>query len=106
MLRFKNIRQVIDISEQIEQIMNQLLKVEQDKQQILEQETELKNRLLRVMQSNRIERLENANMKVNFIKGFNRVTVDSRLLQEKYPDAYRQCARRSAVSPFVKVQVF
>lgn len=54
-------------SEQIEQLMNQLYEIQQKKQQVEDEESEIRATLLETMKKEQIEKLENVKIKINYI---------------------------------------
>ncbi len=92
-------------SEQIEQLMNQLYEIQQKKQQVEDEESEIRATLLETMKKEQIEKLENVKIKINYIDKSYRRTVNGKLLRELYPDAFRECTNRSEVQPHLRVQM-
>lgn len=92
-------------SKQIKELMNRILEVQRKKQQILDEEAEIKAEILEQMQDNQIETLENANIKINYVEKFARRTVDGKKLKELYPDAFRDCTHVTEISPHIRVKV-
>ena len=92
-------------SEQVKLMMNELLEVERQKQRITERETKIKEFLLQEMQQENMEKLEDANLRIDYIGEKNKRTVDVKRLKEGFPDAFRQCVKQKAVSPFIQVQL-
>lgn len=92
-------------SEQIEQLMNQLYEIQQKKQQVEDEESEIMATLLETMKKEQIEKLENVKIKINYIDKSYRRTVNGKLLRELYPDAFRECTNRSEVQPHLRVQM-
>ena len=92
-------------SEQIKELMNRILEVQRKKQQILDEEAEIKAAILEQMQENQVEKLENANIKINYVEKFARRTVDGKKLKELYPDAFRDCTHVTEISPHIRVKV-
>lgn len=92
-------------SEQIEQLMNQLYEIQQKKQQVEDEESEIRATLLETMNKEQIEKLENVKIKINYIDKSYRRTVNGKLLRELYPDAFRECTNRSEVQPHLRVQM-
>lgn len=92
-------------SEQVEQLMQQLYEIRQKKEQIENEETEIKEVLLGEMQKDQVEKLENAKIKINYIDKSYRRTVNGKLLKERYPAAFQECTTRSEIQPYLKVQV-
>lgn len=92
-------------SEQIEQLMNQLYEIQQKKQQVKDEESEIRATLLETMKKEQIEKLENVKIKINYIDKSYRRTVNGKLLRELYPDAFRECTNRSEVQPHLRVQM-
>lgn len=87
-------------SEQIEQLMNQLYEIQQKKQQVEDEESEMET-----MKKEQIEKLENVKIKINYIDKSYRRTVNGKLLRELYPDTFRECTNRSEVQPHLRVQM-
>ena len=73
-------------SEQIEQLMNQLYEIQQKKQQVEDEESEIRATLLETMKKEQIEKLENVKIKINYIDKSYRRTVNGKLLRELYPE--------------------
>lgn len=92
-------------SKQIKELMNRILEVQRKKQQILDEEAEIKAAILEQMQDNQVEKLENANIKINYVEKFARRTVDGKKLKELYPDAFRDCTHVTEISPHIRVKV-
>ena len=92
-------------SEQIEQLMNQLYEIQQKKQQVEDEESEIRATLFETMKKEQIEKLENVKIKINYIDKSYRRTVNGKLLRELYPDAFRECTNRSEVQPHLRVQM-
>lgn len=92
-------------SEQIKELMNRILEVQRKKRQILDEEAEIKAAILEQMQENQVEKLENANIKINYVEKFARRTVDGKKLKELYPDAFRDCTHVTEISPHIRVKV-
>ena len=92
-------------SEQIEQLMNQLYEIQQKKQQVEDEESEIRATLLETMKKEQIEKLENVKIKINYIDKSYRRTVNGKLLRELYPDAFRECTNRSEVQHHLRVQM-
>lgn len=92
-------------SEQIEQLMNQLYEIQQKKQQVEDEESEIRATLLETMKKEQIEKLENVKIKINYIDKSYRRTVNGKLLRELYPDIFRECTNRSEVQPHLRVQM-
>ena len=92
-------------SKQIKELMNRILEVQRKKQQILDEEAEIKAAILEQMQDNQVETLENANIKINYVEKFARRTVDGKKLKELYPDAFRDCTHVTEISPHIRVKV-
>lgn len=92
-------------SEQIEQLMNQLYEIQQKKQQVEDEESEIRATLLETMKKEQIEKLENVKIKINYIDKSYRRTVNGKLLRELYLDAFRECTNRSEVQPHLRVQM-
>lgn len=92
-------------SKQIKELMNRILEVQRKKQQILDEEAEIKAAILEEMQENQVEKLENANIKINYVEKFARRTVDGKKLKELYPDAFRDCTHVTEISPHIRVKV-
>lgn len=92
-------------SEQIEQLMNQLYEIQQRKQQVEDEESEIRATLLETMKKEQIEKLENVKIKINYIDKSYRRTVNGKLLRELYPNAFRDCTNRSEVQPHLRVQM-
>lgn len=92
-------------SEQIEQLMNQLYEIQQKKQQVEDEESEIRATLLETMKKEQIEKLENVKIKINYIDKSYRRTVNGKLLRELYPDTFRECTNRSEVQPHLRVQM-
>lgn len=90
---------------QMKQLLKLLLEVEQKKQQILEEEKCIKSLVLEKMQQNHIDVMENAKIKVNYVDGYSRRTVDGKKLQKLYPDAFQECTNISDIAPYIRVQV-
>ena len=67
-------------SEQIEQLMNQLYEIQQKKQQVEDEESEIRATLLETMKKEQIEKLENVKIKINYIDKSYRRTVNGKLL--------------------------
>lgn len=63
-------------SEQIEQLMNQLYEIQQKKQQVEDEESEIRATLLETMKKEQIEKLENVKIKINYIDKSYRRTVN------------------------------
>lgn len=91
--------------EQLKKLLNLLLDIEQRKQQILEEEKNIKSLLLDKMQEDHIDTMENAKIKVNYIDGYSRRTVDGKKLQKLYPEIFNECTNISEISPYIRVQV-
>lgn len=91
--------------EQLKNLLNLLFDVEQRKQQILEEEKGIKSLLVEKMQKNHIDVMENAKIKVNYVDGYVRHTVDGKKLQKLYPDVFQECSNTSEISPYIRVQV-
>lgn len=85
--------------------MNDMKKLADEKQEILDREAELKNQFFEIMQKQNINILENAYIRVNYIAGFIRNGIDVNKLRKKYPDAALDCAKKSPVDSYVKVTV-
>jgi len=92
-------------SEQIERLMNQLYEIQQKKQQVEDEESEIRATLLETMKKEQIEKLENVKIKINYIDKSYRRTVNGKLLRELYPDAFWECTNRSEVQPHLRVQM-
>lgn len=88
-------------SEQIEQ----LYEIQQRKQQVEDEESEIRATLLETMKKEQIEKLENVKIKINYIDKSYRRTVNGKLLRELYPNAFRDCTNRSEVQPHLRVQM-
>lgn len=89
----------------IESLMTELAQVSEEKQRILEQESDIKSQLLRLMGQDNIKKLETARITVNYVDAFTRYSVDSDKLKRDFPDAAKQCMKSSVVNPFIKVRV-
>ena len=63
-------------SEQIEQLMNQLYEIQQKKQQVEDEESEIRATFLETMKKEQIEKLENVKIKINYIDKSYRRTVN------------------------------
>ena len=95
----------INNREQLKKLLNLLFDIEQRKQQILEEEKNIKSLLLDKMQEDHIDTMENAKIKVNYIDGYVRQTVDGKKLQTLYPDAFQECSNTFDIAPYIRVQV-
>lgn len=91
--------------DKIEAVMHDLAETLQEKQRITEQENHLRSELLILMQDEKIEKLENGSIRVRYMKGFERATVDANKLKQECPEIFRRYSKKSSVAPFVKVQV-
>lgn len=91
--------------DKIEAVMHDLAETLQEKQRIVEQENHLRSELLTLMQDEKIEKLENGSIRVHYMKGFERATVDGNKLKHECPEIFRMYSKKSSVAPFVKVQV-
>lgn len=65
----------------------------------------IKSLLLDKMQEDHIDTMENAKIKVNYIDGYVRQTVDGKKLQKLYPDAFQECSNTFDIAPYIRVQV-
>ncbi|MCI6998039.1 MAG: hypothetical protein MR936_14980 [Eubacterium sp.] len=95
----------MDNSEQLKMLLHHLFDIEERKQQVLEEEKNIKSLLLDKMQKNHIDVMENAKIKVNYIGGYSRRTVDGKKLQKLYPEIFKECTNISEISPYIRVQV-
>ncbi|BCJ92838.1 hypothetical protein acsn021_04070 [Anaerocolumna cellulosilytica] len=89
----------------IEKLFKDLTEVTIEKKQIVEKEQELKSELIKIMEADKINLLENARIKINYVKSFNRCTVNSELLKRDYPEVAKICMKTTFIDPFLKVKV-
>lgn len=105
LMEFERVYFMDEVEEDSASLVKSLLEVEQEKHRIMERETELKNRLQKYMEENKIDKLEDASIRVNYIDSFQKKLVDAKRLREFFPEAYRECIKLTDVKPFVKLQV-
>jgi hypothetical protein len=89
----------------IDKLISEITDISVEKQRIAEKELELKLQLIRIMEADKIDILENARIKINYVKSFNRCTVNSELLKRDYPEVAKICMKTTVIDPFLKVKV-
>ncbi len=89
----------------INKLMESLTMITEEKQQILNRETEIKDQLLEAMKKQKISTLENSLIKVKCVPSFFRNRVDTELLKKQFPDAAARCMKSTLVKSFVRVTV-
>jgi hypothetical protein len=101
---FKNIstRRGCDAVE-IEKLVQELYDVAIQKQQLAEQEQNIKEQLHKLMIQKNIDNLETVKIKIALVKGVTRKYIDRDKLKTLFPEASKTCIKEVDVGEFVKV---
>jgi TnpA family transposase len=89
----------------IENLMERLTEVSEQKLAVLNEEAEIKAMLLPIMRKEKISILENSKIIVNYVESFKRQTVDSTKLKKEHPTIAAKCMKSSIIDSYVRVQV-
>ena len=78
----------------------------QGKQQELKNKNDLiKEQIKKTMEAEGSQKFENDFISITYVAPTTRITVDSKLLKEKYIDIYNECSKTSEVKSSVRIKV-
>ena len=75
------------------------------KKKLEEQEKQLKEQLLKAMETNNVKSFNNDVLKITYVAATTTNSVDSKKLKKKYPNIAAECSKTSNKSAYVKVEV-
>lgn len=90
-------------TEEMKTLLQELTDLTAEKDRLEEKEKGLRDRLRDLMQEAHVESMENSTIRLSFIGGFYRATVDRGKLKALFPEVEKQCTRKTWVESFVKV---
>lgn len=90
-----------------EKVIEKIKELETKRKLIDEKEKEFKSKLEKLMQENKITGFESndKSLKITFTPPVITDTLSSKVLQEKYPDIYRECLVRSNRKGSVRITI-
>lgn len=87
------------------EVIDVIRNLELDKKRIDKEYKEYKNALKSAMEEYGIEKIDSDELLVTYIDGHERISVDTKRLEEQYPKVYMDCLKASDVKPSVRVTV-
>lgn len=75
------------------------------KKDLEEKEKSLKSQLKDAMERNSVKSFSNDVLKITYIAATKAVSIDSKVLKEKYPQIAAECSKSSNKSAYVKVEL-
>lgn len=93
-----------------DKVINQIKELETQKKLIDENEKEFKEKLIKIYEDNGIDRSSNfesydKTLKISYTPKTVNDTFSSKVLQEKYPDIYRECLVKSERKGSIRITV-
>lgn len=93
-----------------DKVINQIKELETQKKLIDEKEKEFKEKLIKIYEDNGIDRSSNfesydKTLKISYTPKTVNYTLSSKVLQEKYPDIYRECLVKSERKGSIRITV-
>ena len=93
-----------------DKVIDQIRNLEIEKKLIEEKEKEFKEKLIKIYEENGIDRSSNfesydKSLKISYTPKTVNDTFSSKVLQEKYPDIYRECLVRSERKGSIRITV-
>ena len=90
--------------------INQIRNLEIEKKLIEEKEKEFKEKLIKIYEDNGIDKSSNfesydKSLKISYTPKTVNYTFSSKVLQEKYPDIYRECLVKSERKGSIRITV-
>jgi hypothetical protein len=55
------------------------------------------------MGTNGVEKIDNDKLSIAYIPEGSKVSLDSKVVREKYEEVYQECVRKSTVKPYIKI---
>ena len=78
---------------------------ERQMKEIKKQYDEYKAALKEAMEGYGVEKIDTDSFSVNYIGAHERLSLDSKAVEAKYPDVYQECMKKSDVKPSVRVRL-
>lgn len=75
------------------------------KKDMEEKEKQMKEQLQKAMEQYGVKSFDAGTVKMTYIEASTRNSIDSAKLKKKYPDIAAECAKKSSVKAYVKVEV-
>ena len=88
-----------------EDVIEELIKVEKALDDLKAREKELKDAILKKMQESDTKKWSNDSISITKKAASKRVSVDSKALQERYPNIYEECKKESTVSESLTIKL-
>jgi hypothetical protein len=93
-----------------DKVIDQIRNLEIEKKLIEEKEKEFKEKLIKIYEENGIDRSSNfesydKSLKISYTPKTVNYTFSSKVLQEKYPDIYRECLVKSERKGSIRITV-
>lgn len=82
-----------------------IVAVEMQMKELKEQYDQFKSDLLTAMEKNGIIKIENGDVRINYIAETTRETFDSKQFKADMPDLYNEYIKMSKVAPSVRIKV-
>jgi predicted phage-related endonuclease len=101
----KSLQRTVLLMTEIESLVEELAAVSAEKNRIVEQDAEIRSRMVELMQKQRIRSVEGAGISVCYVEGATRTGVDTERLKAEYPDVAVRCVKQTLIKPFLKVKV-
>lgn len=85
------------------ELVNQLIEIAQQKQQLVNQETEIKEQLLKVMQKQSMDKIDVSAASILYVLPAERIGIDTKRLRCDLPEIAERYKKQYPVKGFLKV---
>lgn len=94
-----------ELREQVDKAEQYLQTIETQYKQAKATAEQLRNQLLTLMEQQQIKSWETDNVKVTYVAGQERITLDSAKVKAEYPQVFTACQKLSKVKPSIRVTI-
>lgn len=95
----------IEIAKIEKEISNAIANLQIKQKELQNKNEEIKEQIKLSMENNDVKKYENDIISITYVAPTTRVTVDSKMLKEKYENIYNECSKISDVKSSIRIKV-
>ena len=96
---------VVTANEKMLEVERQIATMESQLKELKAQDEAFKLMLLEAMENANVTKFEGEKVSITYVAPYTRTTVDSKALQTKYPDIYKECQKTAQIKASVRITV-
>lgn len=103
--RYNPILPVVTENERMLEVERSILTLERQLAELKAQDEAFRAMLMQAMEKGRVMSFESDRLRVTYVAPTTRTTLDSKAVQQRYPNVYKECQRTSAVKASLRLTV-